>query len=154
MASQLIPYSGTFKSCPICWGDDAKSLVVHQGADGAKHPYHRDCLEIWLKNQRTCPSCRMKIGNKVKKMFKRKDVESTVMVIMGLAAGFFFVLALQHHFPDRVKFTNSGPDAFIFSVVSCALLKQQNRLHPIGIFMLSMSISFISTVKFPKILPG
>eukprot|EP01006_Ploeotia_vitrea_P014735 TRINITY_DN4024_c0_g1_i1.p1 TRINITY_DN4024_c0_g1~~TRINITY_DN4024_c0_g1_i1.p1 ORF type:complete len:476 (+),score=38.49 TRINITY_DN4024_c0_g1_i1:34-1461(+) len=51
--------NGDPKSCPICLmefeiGDDARTLPCW-------HQFHKDCVDKWLKENRTCPICKVDV---------------------------------------------------------------------------------------------
>ena len=141
MEYSIEAFKGTLTSCPICLGDEAKPLVVHSGKNGALHPFHRDCLEVWLNQHPACPVCRAEIDRKFTISIHDKEVEAVIIIIIGLAAGFFCSLAIQHHFPNQVRFRDSGPAPFYSSIVSCALLNHRANLKPINYFMIPLALS-------------
>lgn len=54
-------------SCPICFGEEVNSetgyFVVHDGGDA--HPIHKKCVKRWIKDNPTCPSCRIPINDRM-----------------------------------------------------------------------------------------
>jgi uncharacterized protein (DUF983 family) len=141
MVQSLQSYPGTIVQCPICLDNEARPLAIHKGMQGYLHPIHHDCFEAWLKYHPSCPVCRMDFGRKVSLSIDDKEVEATIMIILGLAAGIFTIFALQHHYPQRVRFIDAGPIAFYTSVTSCLFLQHRNHLHPVSVFMLSLTLA-------------
>ena len=50
---------GLLNECPICLeefsvGDVVSELTCH-------HPFHRDCLTLWMQENHTCPLCRLPV---------------------------------------------------------------------------------------------
>jgi hypothetical protein len=62
--------------CSVCLESDEAPLVTHSSPNGRKHPFHRKCLNQWLKENATCPVCREIIDRRVSVMTydKKKDV--------------------------------------------------------------------------------
>lgn len=150
MVNSLIPYSGAMERCPICLDNEKTALVVHRGEGGKLHPFHKVCMETWVKQNPVCPMCKEKLGEKVKVSFDEKDVEATIMVIMGIAAGFFSILILQYHYPEKVRFIDSGPIPFTTSVTVSAILQQRQRLHPVAIFLLTLFTTLYFDTERPS----
>ena len=48
-------------ACAICFNEvdkDAKNRYTHPGENGAKHPFHKECLQGWVADHSSCPACR------------------------------------------------------------------------------------------------
>jgi hypothetical protein len=62
--SSIIHHSSNpSKSCNICLEDFKRAEKLLQ-VKSCKHVFHTDCIEKWLKENRTCPVCRATIGDK------------------------------------------------------------------------------------------
>ena len=48
-----------FNSCVICMTDEINNVVKIE----CDHMYHKDCIKNWLKNNNTCPICRVDLLN-------------------------------------------------------------------------------------------
>merc|ERR1712186_26886 len=49
-------------SCSVCLDDfDDKKLIVR--TKHCDHMFHKQCLQGWLQVNRTCPLCRLDLGN-------------------------------------------------------------------------------------------
>ena len=51
--------------CGICYKrlnkKDSGSVIVHEGEEGAKHPLHAKCMQMWIKQRPTCPYCEAQV---------------------------------------------------------------------------------------------
>lgn len=53
----------TNQECSFCLDTQEGGKVAHYGRNGEKHPFHPECIEVWLSTHSTCPGCEIPLDN-------------------------------------------------------------------------------------------
>lgn len=64
------------KPCKICKKTLGKSdIVAHDGSNGLKHPFHKECAKIWAQNHSTCRGCDSNVNSNSLLTWKERVVK-------------------------------------------------------------------------------
>lgn len=76
-------------NCAICKLSmkDSSDVVAHSNGDGDKHPFHKTCLEPWLKIKDTCPVCKTPILSLRDRMVKKIKLMGRDLLLVGAIGG-------------------------------------------------------------------
>jgi len=65
-------------TCSVCLEEFAQDTICRQIY--CSHIFHDKCVQIWLSNQNSCPSCRVRVTKKaIQEFLKAKAIEAEMV---------------------------------------------------------------------------
>lgn len=99
-----------FEKCNIC-AQNLDLVVAHDGL-GKKHPFHKVCIEDWIKNHQVCPICNFGQKNSSVINIPIERIGTLVVSILSIIGMTYVIELVGNHFLSSLSLFQRGAVEF------------------------------------------